>query len=289
MGYLLSLLPESFLWIGCLSCILVLGVPHGALDIYLIWSDSERNLRKSFVSICRYISLVFLALFLWRISSELFWFLFFFAAVYHFGISDEHPEVISAIFPRAFSRLVWIYSRGLVLVFSPATFHSEKVFMYLKNATTDYFAQVFSAIAPFLFGYGLLFYVLISGLYARRTASRAYRMLIVKLLVSLLVMVVLFAVSDPLVGFCLYFCCHHSIAHCFRVANVSRVRKMVLLGLAVLFTLPVIPICLWSGTKIWGGLLPEGMVITLFVSIAALTFPHLFVVEKLHHKLQRAV
>ncbi|NBT57546.1 hypothetical protein EBT16_02065 [bacterium] len=157
MGYLLSLLPESFLWIGCLSCIFVLGVPHGALDIYLIWSESKGSIRRSCLLMCSYLSLVLLALGLWRISSEWFWFLFFFSAVYHFGISDEHPALLNLLLRNPLTRSLWIFSRGLVLVFGPAAFHPEKILKYLKPATTQDFAQGLIAVAPFLFGYGLVF------------------------------------------------------------------------------------------------------------------------------------
>ncbi len=289
MGYLLSLLPESFLWIGCLSCILVLGVPHGALDIYLIWSESKRNLSKSLAALGRYIALVVVALLIWRGSSEVFWFLFFLSAIYHFGSSDEHPEVVATVISNSFNRFLWHFSRGLVLVFAPAAFHPEKIINYLRQATSNEFAHAFGAVAPFLFGYGLLFYLAGSALCFRRVKGRAYRMLLTKHLISLLLLVILFWVSDPLVGFCLYFCCHHSLTHCFRVVSLSKIKKSSLALLGALFTVPVIPV--WGGlsTRMAGGLVPEGVVSACFVVIAALTFPHLLVVQKWHLKLRRPI
>ncbi|NBX75471.1 MAG: hypothetical protein EBQ92_02875 [Proteobacteria bacterium] len=288
MGYLLSLLPETFLWLGCLSCILILGVPHGALDIYLIWSESKKNIRRACLFLAAYISVILLALGLWRISSEWFWFLFFLSAVYHFGASDEHPELISAMFRNSFKRLLWSYSRGLVLVFAPAAFHSNKILNYLKQATSLDFAAGFVAVAPFLFAYGLTFYLTVSLVSFRRVSSRTYRMLILKQVVSLLLIVALFRVSDPLVGFCLYFCCYHSLNHSFRVFSKTKKSNSSFFFAASLFTIPILPIWFWSGFRLPAGSSQENWVIACFVSIAALTFPHLFMVRKLHETLKRS-
>ncbi|NDC25251.1 MAG: hypothetical protein EB078_05100 [Proteobacteria bacterium] len=288
MGYFLSLLPESFLWLGCLGCILIVGVPHGALDIYLIWSESKGSLRRSCLLLGSYIVLVVLAIILWRISSELFWFLFFIAAVYHFGTSDDHPELLFSMLRSSLRRWLWVYSRGLVLVFAPAAFHSEKILKYIKPATSSDFAESFIAVAPFLLGYGLVVYFALSAVSFRNGFSRNYRFLVLKQAVSLLLMVVLFAVSDPLVGFCLYFCCHHSLNHGFRVFGRNKNNKFHLLLLANLFTLPIIPMVLWIKIRMSEEPSHEKMVISCFVSIAALTFPHLFVVKKLHADLRRS-
>jgi len=111
-------------------------------------------------------------------------------------------------------------------------------------------------------------------------------MLILKYLVSLGVTLALFAVSDPLIGFCLYFCCYHSLNHCFRVLSRTKTTAGPLLFLASLFTVPVIPLWLWSGLNLSKGTLAQNSVMSCFVCLASLTFPHLFVVKKLHCDLE---
>ena len=287
MGYLLSLLPQSLLWVGCLGSIFMIGVPHGATDIYLLWSDSGKDIKKCLFLLLSYIGCVLLALAVWRTSPVGFWFLFFIAAIYHFGASDEHPEVLSSILPSPFSQLVWVFSRGLILVFAPAAFHADKIQNYLKQVTSIEFATSFIAVAPIFVGYGLVFYLIASLICLGRATPKVYRLLILKHLLSLLIMVMLFCVCDPLVGFCLYFCCHHSLTHLFRVMNKIAIRKSRLLIVGFLFTVPVIPIWIWGVSQMGGGLVPEKMVGACFVAVAALTFPHLLVVQKLHLKLKR--
>lgn len=287
IGYLLSLLPDSLLWIGCLSTVLVLGVPHGALDIYLLWSQSEKKIKVYLFSIARYISFSLLSLFVWKISPSLFWILFFFAAVYHFGNSDEHPSVLATFASHPVNRLLWILSRGTILVFAPATFHPEKIQSYLNQAAPESFASGFVQIAPFLFTYAICFYLVSSTLSLRQAKLRTHRFLLLKHFFSVGIFVLLFMVADPLVGFSLYFCCHHSLNHWFRVSQKKSELKVGFLILALFFTLPIIPLWVWARGEIAGGAVPEGMVSACFVAIAALTFPHLFVVEKLHQKLNQ--
>jgi Brp/Blh family beta-carotene 15,15'-monooxygenase len=265
-----------------------MGVPHGALDAYLLWMDSKENAYPVLLRLVRYIGLVGIALLTWRFSSELFWFLFFLSAVYHFGTSDEHPAVLGAIFPHSLSRFLWEFNRGLVLVFAPAAFHSEKIFGYLNTATSFEFAVGFVRVAPFLCGYGLLIYLWTSLRGAMKAQLTSHRWLILKHLFSLVVFILLFKVSDPLVGFTLYFCCHHSLTHWFRVVSNKKSPIIQFVAVGILFTLPVIPLLFWTQDKISNGMEATEMVTACFVVIAALTFPHLKVVQTQHEKLKQS-
>lgn len=293
IGYLLSLLPDSFLWMGCLGVIFVLGIPHGALDIYLLWSQSDKRIGSYFFSITRYIFLVLLSLLIWKVSPGLFWTFFFFAAVYHFGNSDEHPGVLASFASHPVNRVLWILSRGAILVFAPAVFHPGKIQGYLAQAAPQSFATGFVKVAPFLFFYALLFYGISSYFSWKRAKLKTHHGFLLKHILSLLIFILLFIVADPLIGFSLYFCCHHSLNHWFRVFNTRPELKRLLAFLGIVFSIPLIPLWIWTKSEIVGGVaLPQGIVSACFVAIAALTFPHLFVVEKLHQalrqKLQRA-
>lgn len=289
MGVLLSLLPESFLWLGCLSAVLIVGIPHGALDIYLLWFNEKKSLSVFAKAITQYILMVLLGLFLWRIAPELFWASFFFAAIYHFGSSDEHPEVLAVIAGNSLFRLLWILSRGTMLVFAPLAFHPAKIVSYLSLAAPVGFAAQITAVSPYLLAYAGCFYLWTTYQCWKKSPLMAYRWILLKHLFSLFVLIALFFVSDPLLSFSLYFCCHHSLTHSMRVLNRIRNRVSdplwVFLGLGT--TLGVIPIVIWVSEKIAAGTVSQGIVTASFVTIAALTFPHLLVVQKLHQVLHR--
>lgn len=289
MGFFLSLLPESVLWMGCLGAILVVGIPHGAFDIYLLWFHSKKNLYLFFSSISKYLLLVFLALLFWKQWPELFWALFFFAAIYHFGSSDEHPEVLATISSRSLFKTLWILSRGTVLVLAPAAFHPQKIANYLSYAAPEHFAQQLPQIAPFLCGYAAVLYLWTTFQCWKKSGLLAYRWILMKHLASLIVLVLLFVVADPLLSFSLYFCCHHSLSHTFRVLArfQNRVSGKGLAVTLVLTTLSVIPLLFWVEKHFALRTTSDGIVTAAFVGIAALTFPHLVVVHELHKTLYR--
>lgn len=289
MGFLLSLLPESFLWMGCLGAVLLIGIPHGALDIYLLWFN-DQNERLSFVkSVSQYILMVLGGLLLWQFFPELFWGGFFFAAIYHFGSSDEHPEVLAAISNHSVNRVLWILSRGTILVLAPAVFHPAKITAYLSQAAPASFAKQLCELAPFLCAYAAIFFCWATHQCWKKSSLRSYRLILIKHFVSLLLLVGLFMVAEPLLSFSLYFCCHHSLTHSFRVIGKIRRRTQgAYLALwAGLITLGVLPILFWVSKQMSMPHLSESWVTASFVAIAALTFPHLIVVQSLHEKLKR--
>lgn len=286
-GYLLSLLPDSLLWIACLGLVILVGVPHGALDIFLLWSESQKKLSLLIREVFKYLLLAGSSLLVWKVSSDLFWFLFFLAAVFHFGASDEHPEVLKAISPNSWTRHIWILSRGVLLVFTPAVFHAHKIFDYLSQASSGNFATAFVRVAPFLCAYAALSFGLTSWQFYKKASLNAFRWLGMKYFCSILIFILLFWVADPLISFSLYFCFYHSVNHSFRVLDKSKNQKKWWVLGSFILTLPILPLSFWAQKQMPQSLSKETTVTACFVAIAALTFPHLVVVEQLHLKLKR--
>jgi len=286
-GYLLSLLPDSYLWLACLGLVLVVGVPHGALDIFLLWSESQKKISRFTFEVSKYLLIAGASLLLWKLASDFFWFVFFFAAVFHFGSSDEHPEVLKSISPNSWTRLVWVLSRGILLVFTPAVFHSVKIESYLSQASSTEFARAFVQVAPFLFVYAVLSFGIASWIFYRSASLTAFRWLGVKYFCLVGVFILLFWVADPLVSFSLYFCFYHSLNHGFRVLGKIRNRKKTGWVWVFFLSLPIIPLGFWAQKQMAQSFSKESAITACFVAIAALTFPHLIVVEKLHLRLKR--
>lgn len=287
MGFFLSLLPESYLWVGCLSAVVLIGVPHGALDICLLWTESQKDASILFRAVLKYVLLVIGSLGVWRISSDLFWFCFFFAAVYHFGSTDEHPQVLRIISKNSWNRVLWVLSRGTLLVFAPAAFHPEKVIGYLNQAASPSFAIGLTSVASFLCVYSGLIYLWTSLNCYKKSSFKVHRFILLKHLCSVSVFILLFWVADPLVSFSLYFCCHHSLNHSFRVLNRNPWKKsnLYLVLVMIALTLSVLPLMFWARGHMKISTIPKATVAACFIAVAALTFPHLLVVKRLHEKL----
>lgn len=289
LGVLLSLLPDSVLWIACLLLVFLVGVPHGALDGYLLAIEAKNDWLKFLRSIAQYVFLVVSALFLWRINPELFWAVFFAAAAYHFGMSDEHPEVLRAISVNLLLRTLWVFSRGIFLVFAPIAFHPQKITAYLVQAVIPQFATQVTHVAPFLCMYAALIFTGTTVHCWRRALLQTHRWILIKHWVVLAVFTLLFAVADPLVSFTLYFCCHHSLNHSFRVlGKVQWLKRKKAIGLwALSLTALAGVFFVWARNYVMDKEIPTGWVTASFVTIAALTFPHLIVVRDLHQKLKQ--
>jgi len=291
MGVALSLLPVSKLWLGCLTFVILVGIPHGALDIYLLWFRNEKKLITFLVSMVRYLVFVGCGLLLWQKLPELFWAAFFLAAVYHFGSSDEHPEILNSLFSNPALKNLWILSRGALLVFAPFVFHPQKITDYLSYAVPVSFATRVTSVAPFLLIYAGIGLIATTGQALRKSSLQVHRWILVKYFLTLVVILLLFVVGDPLVCFSLYFCCHHSLVHTYRVLKKFSVSiKPLRLGVAVGLSVVVLFLLLnWVEQHFVLRGASEGIVTAMFVALAALTFPHLIEVQHLHHALPQRI
>ena len=92
----------------------------------------------------------------------------------------------------------------------------------------------------------------------------------------------LFALTPPLVGFAVYFCCVHSARHVYGIVNSLRrdISRFSMLNQAAAFT-----VASWAagGAAIWwfaDMANPEPVVLrVVFIGLAALTVPHMILVD----------
>jgi Brp/Blh family beta-carotene 15,15'-monooxygenase len=283
-GFLISLLPKHLTWIGCVTSIFLVGNPHGALDAYLIWIRVGKNKALLAWNIFLYILAVAFSLTVWWLSPDVFWFLFIGASIYHFGISDEHPSIVRRIYQKPVSRILFSLCRGTLLVFSPAAFHPKIILSYLRLASSETFALGFVNIAPFAVVYSILLLLWVGLRESHRARLQVHRWFLIKNLFIIGFFVLLAAVAHPLTGFTLYFCCYHSWNHFCRVLNRERFEKKIKQKLiwATVFSLPIFPLTLWIKSLLESGELPEKAISSIFIVLAALTFPHLWTVRKMY-------
>ena len=250
-----------------LAFVVVIGLPHGAFDGAIARHlGYARTLGGSIKFVTVYLGLAAVVVAFWVWQPGLALALFLLISALHFGSGD-------ATAASGIARAVQIAAHGGVAVFGISLFH-------LQQVTPLYAALTHGDVmlAVMLTEFFPLFIMPVAALYlvvAVRDAALRPR------LVELALLCLLFSVVPPLVGFALYFCVIHTGRHLRHIWD--RVRSDVtprhILWQAGLFTLAS-----WAGGAImllWldSGNISQDLLQVIFIGLAALTVPHMMLVD----------
>ncbi|MEZ7847394.1 MAG: Brp/Blh family beta-carotene 15,15'-monooxygenase [Polaromonas sp.] len=242
-------------------CIVLLGVPHGALDpIFAQALPQIKNRTAWAVFVLAYLLLAALVVALWWYAPTTFLFGFLAVSVLHF----------SGDLAAGANFLTRFFYGGAAIVL-PAGLHAaelDRLFSLLTgpNSAGLVVAVLQIMVWPWLAALGGL---IVHS--ARRDTLLALEVLAVSVLTF---------TASPLLGFTIFFCCMHSPRHILRTKIYAG---MTLQRLAVVAVLPMLAVLLMAA----GGwyLLPdlpvdERIIQFMFVALAALTVPHMVLVER---------
>lgn len=260
-----------------ISCILIMsfGVLHGANDIRLIQTERSNNSKSAFLkTISTYILVVAGILTLFFIFPVLALGLFILISGYHFG--EQHWSKSMTI--DSFWNSVYYTIYGLFILFMIFYLKNEQVVYILKdimgiNLSADLFEFAFIFLGCALFVFGVFHYL-----------NHNLRSNVLEELFVLLVFFAIFKTASLLWGFCIYFIVWHSIPslkdqmdYLYGKASwksfLQYVKDSILywaisiLGLIGLFWF------LKNDT--------ENLITVLIYFLAAITFPHVFVMSRL--------
>jgi beta-carotene 15,15'-dioxygenase len=249
--------------LGLLLLILVFGVPHGALDP--VAAHHLYRLRSTAAwagFVLAYVVLAAAAIAVWVVWPSGFVVGFVILSAYHFS-GDPAGDA-----PRLFRG---IYG-GLIIVLPTLTFAPEvaRLLATLMPATA---ATMVTAALRGLAVPWLLAALLVAAGHARRDAAASRELLAVALLA---------VCAPPLWSFTIFFCLMHSARHVLRLqGSWDHVTWRSLVAAAAL---PVVATAVALGVG-WH-LLPDASTTTravqlVFVTLAALTLPHVILVERL--------
>ena len=243
--------------------ILFLGVPHGALDtlyakpLYRLRSFGAWGLFGS-----AYAGLAALVVVLWVMMPLVFLLGFLLLSVFHF--SGDPAENTPVIFRALYG--------GAIIVF-PALLHAQQVtelFSFLAGPQTaaDLAGALHWIAFPWLFAT-----LLVVAHHAKINRFSSLEMVSVSVLAIF---------ASPLVAFCVFFCGMHSLRHILRTREHSE--KKSYLHLLQIALLPFL-LTLAGASVGWYFLsdapLDARVVQLVFVSLAALTVPHMLLVDRL--------
>lgn len=243
--------------------VLLMGAPHGALDpIYVRAFDGVSSLWGWMIFGVFYVLLSLCVILLWFVSPLVFGVAFLAISAVHF--SGDPPPGVSVL-----TRLTY----GVGVLALPALFHRhevEQIFATLIGpADAGLVGAGLAALAPAC----VLAAVVSAMVEARKSFLTG---------IEIGVVCGLMALAPPLVAFAVFFCGMHSPRHFIRTINLvggltyKRAFQVLLWPMVAIAGGSIIGLAADSSLSIDARLTQE-----IFIGLAALTLPHMIVVERL--------
>ena len=267
MTFLETLVALDTLNLLALLGVVFIGLPHGAMDgalaVHFGWMGRPT---RAIAFLLAYIGLAGLVVLSWAIAPVMSFIAFLAISTYHFGRGDA----TSTIFGRG---AVESIGRGGVVIGGISQFHrteANDVFLTIVGSDTTgvwIFLDLIAILAVACVIEALLF--------KQRKERTAFAL-------EIGVLLVVFLLTPPLVGFAMYFCFIHSLRHFTSMrsllnATVSRLR---ITQTTVAFTLLAwafgLLVLAQQSARI--GVEPA-LLKVVFIGLAALTVPHMLLVD----------
>lgn len=241
--------------------VLLLGMPHGALDVLFARQWFRTAGFKSWVGFCLgYLGLAAAVVGLWAVMPTVFLCAFLVASALHFG-GDLGAGV---------SRIARALYGGSVIVL-PALLHGAELQRLMGLvAGPDAAASVVFVLQPLALPW-LAATLLACLVHFRHSAQAA---------AELATLAILCVAAPPLLAFCAYFCAMHSPRHVLR--TLGRLRAAEIRHAVALALWPTLAVLVMAALLL--GLtnelpLEHRVVQAVFVGLAALTLPHMVLIE----------
>ncbi len=261
----------------CLPIILVLGIPHGAID-YVLYLKERKPSKKSFIFY--YVSVVGLNGFLWIYQPLLAYIIFLLLSAYHFGQSQFSHLLENSGWLNKILYASW----GLAIICALVFFNLDEI-QAIIHQFPDFIALSPLHNAAFL-KLGLFYcaaLALLTLLYLTYTKKLSKEALLMEVLVFFMILLSLYFLP-LIIGFTTYFIILHSIKvlkeeYTFLLINdqvksfkgflamIAPFSLLSIMGLFILFALIYIDILQFSYGYIF------------LIMISSITTPHAFVMN----------
>ena len=256
--------------------ILSFGILHGANDLLLIKKINEKKSNSYWKLLINYIIIIIVAIILFSFIPWLAMLLFIIVSSYHFG--EQHWEK-----KRIYSNKLWailfnfVYGSFIFLLLFE--FHQKEVIKIMQGITGLNFTFISISLLLKIFGSLLL----IMFFYNNYKSKKIQKILVLELL-YLLVFAIIFKVGNLIWAFAIYFIFWHSIPSLFdqikflygeiSYSNLKCYFKSAFFyWLISIFGIIALYFML-KGYKIFDSI--------FFSFLAAITFPHVIVIEKMY-------
>ena len=262
----------------CLALIILIGLPHGAIDGPLLNRTNGMQVHHN---------LKLLAYIFAGISFWLFWvcfpniglLVFLIISLMHFGLGDLRSN-----FPicdlNSFEKFIISFSHGGLVTILVPVFHPEKTFFIfnLLGVTHEFFYSFF--LIGFLFWcVGLIVLSMNAFLFSLKRLP----------LYEIILLAISCFLFDPIVFFTFYFCCIHTLRHLKSIkANCLSTKEF---NETIWKTIPFFLTTMFIVTSlvVYYGFYKEfdfneSLMKTVFLLLASLTVPHMLFIDGIFHK-----
>jgi len=271
-----QIFTKDIQYIIALLGIFSFGILHGSNDLFVIEKLNDNYKQNQFLkSLLTYIGIVLAFVVVFYVVPLFALIAFVLISGYHFGEQHFHSKIYNQESIKAF---FFYLSYGLFVLFLLLYFNTEEVIVII-NDMTGYQVPIYTFIYMLAFSFILtsVFYVL------NAKENELLKASVLPNIIYVLLFSVLFYISDVVWGFAVYFVLWHSIPSLkdqvnslygvFDVNNfIKYFKKAFPYWLASLIGMCVV-VWLFHDTKNFLSL--------LFAFIAAITFPHVFIMRKL--------
>ncbi len=252
---------------AALACILLLGVPHGALDGEIARTALRPVFRRAWFVVFSvpYLSLAAGVLIAWRVAPEATLAVFLAASVYHFGEED------AAAFRTAQVGRSWlaIVARGGMAVALPVLLHQGATARFLGQASL----MAMRALPDWLVVASVAWCPVALCWATRAVRRRNWRDLADAALVG-----GVFVLLPLLPAFALYFVCVHAPRHMASVIREGRAPRVRSMRDAFVYAAPITVLTLLIGAALWPffpGAAADRLLTLTIQGLSALTLPHM--------------
>ena len=278
MDLMAGIMAMAPLDLAALGAVVLIGLPHGALDgAIAIHLGFSRRMILFIRFLLLYVGMAGLVIAAWIVAPALCLLGFLVISMIHFGAGDARHG-------SGWVRGAEVLAHGGLVVAGISQMHrgeTDVIFAYLTGGDTMLVWQGLDMLTVIV-GVSLVV-CLAQALWHRRWRGTA---------LELGVLAVLFALTPPLVGFAVYFCCVHSARHV--AAIMSGLRQHMSANAMLLQTL-VFTVASWlaGAAAIWwfaDMADPQPVILrVVFIGLAALTVPHMILVDGFYRRATRTL
>ena len=264
-----ALLPWQLAWLSALAAIIVLGVPHGALDGELARSLLRPRFGRLWFLVFSlpYLALFALVLLTWQRFPLPMLAAFLAMSVWHFGAEDTRTGTVTDI----------LFRGGLPIALPVLAHPAATTFVFGTVARVPLHVP-----PPWLLLAALGWLAVAIFAVGETLATQGWRTL-----APCIVLVLVFILLPPLTAFAIYFICVHAPSHTAALIRDPRRAPRVRSGkTAWLLALPLTGLTLLIGVALWPlftGSLPARLLALTIESLSALTLPHMLLNAWLDH------
>ena len=254
--------------------IFFIGLPHGSFDgaIASLVGFNKRNQFLQFLFY--YLALFFLVILFWLYFPITSLTIFIIMTIVHFGLCDWTNFKINK-YKYAVS-----FTYGMTIIFGIIFFNENQSFLIFEYLTND---KIYLIQKYFFIPYALTFLSIIYFIYLSFFENKLR-----KGVMEILFLLLIFYFFDPLLSFAIYFCFFHTYKH------LKHLIKNIYLNLKnkkfVIYSTLVFTAISWVGGLgiiyyLFQNLsLYESIIKVIFIGLAALTLPHMLLVDVFYRK-----